>query len=211
MATDFAAQFASEGPFFFSGGAKGADMEWADVARGMGYPIVHCRSGRATVYSPAQERLVLGPTHLAMGTPYLVEANATVKRTVPIPSRNDYVLALLQRNYWSIRYADSVYAVGYLDAQRKVAGGTAWACAMFLDQWSRTQVLDGIATVDAPLFFYDQAAHEWLVATVNGTERERGWRTIASPPKPGPKAKWCGIGSRDLSAAGTAAIRTAFV
>ena len=79
----------------------------------------------------------------------------------------------------------------------KIAGGTAWACQMFVDRWLYTTN----KIQEIPLFFFDQRSMTWY--TWSGQ-----WNPILKPPRP--HGVYAGIGTRNLSSEGQAAIAAVY-
>lgn len=177
-----------ERPICLSGGAEGADQQWGMTAGRAGHTVFHFsfRGHRPRV--PPGEVVTLSDAQLLEADPYLLRANATLRRT--FPPKNPYAASLLRRNWYQVRDAQAVYAVATLGKDGLVSGGTAWAVQMFLDRH------EGGACA-AHLF--DQATGRWHVWG------EAGWRVVDAVPPP--EGVWAGIGSRDLRDDGKAAIR----
>lgn len=132
-----------------SGGAKGSDYFWAEQALKCGHQIIHWSyEGHKSYHSEHSYDLSLD--ELKEADDPLRKANISLKRFLPY--KNFYVINLLRRNWFQIRYADSVYAVGVRNdknSPHRISGGTAWACQMYIDKC----IEDGS---DAKLYFYDQ-------------------------------------------------------
>lgn len=170
----------------FSGGARGADLAWGALARELGHRVLHFSFAGHRTKAPAAERVILSAAQLAAADTPLRAAARTLDR--PFRPRTAYARHLLERDWFEVKDAERLYAVASLGDNGQIAGGTAWAVALFLAQQSG-------AACDA--FLFDQAAKRWL--------HWRGaWEPIAAPPIP--RGRWAGIGARDLSRAGAAAI-----
>jgi hypothetical protein len=125
---------------------------------------------------------------------YLIKANLTLQRV--FPTGRHFVDNLLRRNWWQVKDAKAVYAVGFLSG-RQVVGGTAWAVQMYRDQY---------APLEEPedLFLFDQIKGNWMRGVVDGE-----WVVMAKRP-PKPLGIWAGIGSRDLRPAAMRAMEELF-
>jgi hypothetical protein len=170
----------------FSGGARGADLAWGALARRLDHRVMHFSFKTHRTKAPAAERVILSPAQLAEGHPHLRAAARALHR--PFPPRTEYTRHLLERDWFEVKDAERLYAVASLTEHGQIAGGTAWAVAMFLARHGEEACV---------AFLYDQARKRWL-------EWRGAWEPIAAPPIP--SGRWTGIGARELSRAGAAAI-----
>lgn len=145
-----------------SGGALGADTAWGKAASLSGHTVVHW-SFKGHKSATTENIFVLDDEELSEADPHLKEANKFLKRSLPF--RKPWIMNLLRRNWYQVKYIDSLYAVGTLnnlavihknppgkfylnqfnrnDPTRKddyidhmgVDGGTAWACQMYFGRW----------------------------------------------------------------------------
>lgn len=170
----------------YSGGADGADKAWGEVAVENGHRLVHYVF-KNHHGSTGPHAVVLDPTQLYRADPYLKIANQALKRSWP--AHSEFVSNLLRRNYFQIKDTDAVYAVSQIDGT-SVKGGTAWAVEMF-------KILNPSSE---KLYVFDQSNDLWY--------RWRGysWSVEGKYDIPQPSGKWTGIGTRQLTKAGTAAI-----
>lgn len=169
-----------------SGGAEGADLMWGMTAGSRGDAVIHFIFKGHRSRAPADELVSLSRSQLLEADPFLENANKTLKRR--FPGSNDFVNSLLRRNYYQVAWSQSLYAVSAIDKNQLVKGGTAWAVQMFLDLHP-----------EGKCFVYDQEKEQWF-------QWKNGWCPIMAPPAP--QGVWAGVGSRDLTDAGKAAIRT---
>ena len=168
-----------------SGGAEGADSLWDAFARHNRHDVIHWsfsdhKSNLADVYQ-------LSEVELAQATPFVVRANKTLKRR--FPSSNPYVDNLLRRNYFQIAETSAVYAMApfAMGQGLNIAGGTAWACQMYLDQF----VYDKRNWKTCHLYLFEPNALRWFEWEVDN------WMPIERPPRP--RTTYTGIGSRKLN------------
>lgn len=203
-----------------SGGAAGADVTWGKYAGAAGHQVVHWSYTGHKSHDP-NNTYILTPEELAESNDYLIEANLTLKRRLDL--KKSYI-GLLQRNWYQVKYADSVYVVGTLNEKavfydpqigfstkyhitndRKdrmgVDGGTAWACQMYLDRFRRE-----VGGMNFFLVFYDQETKGvYLYAAAHGC-----WVAIqynpTGPVLDRPKGIYAAIGSRNLKNNGIAFI-----
>lgn len=190
-----------------SGAASGADTEFQLAAVEAGAEVkAHSFSGHNI--SPRlrnqQDKLVVHTEE------ELKEAEKAVERVAEdlernIPSHNNYVWSLLRRNYFQVRDSEQVIAVAPFERTDddvigfdQVGGGTAWAVQMGIHM--RKEV-----------YLFDQKTNRWMQYKYGRSEWDRtgeGWTVIDGPPQL--KEKFAGIGSRNLTPAGKAAIRSLF-
>ncbi len=170
----------------FSGGARGADCAWGALAQHLKHRVMHFSFAGHRTPAPRAERVILSPAQLREADPYLLAASRALHRAWP--PRTHYAAHLLQRDWHQVKDSERVYAVASLGADGQIAGGTAWAVAMFIARHH------GHA---CEAFLYDQAGRQWL-------QWQGAWHAIAAPPRP--RGQWTGIGARDLNPAGAAAI-----
>lgn len=162
-------------PCFIFCGARGADKEWRERARALGH--------RIDTSLPRDKDL----------EPYRTQTIAVGRalgRT--FPTSNTYIDDLLMRNIKAASKTHAIYAVGYLDNEGRIAGGTAWACMAMIARHDPTDAL----------YFFDQGTNSWM------RWNEVSFTKLGADMPPKPRDTWLGIGSRDLSSAGLNAIRT---
>lgn len=176
-----------------SGAADGADSVFSKAAAASKHQVVHWTfAGHKTKLRKGLYQL--SPEHLTAADPYLMRANKGVVRT--FPSGSEHVNNLLRRNLYQVRWSESVYAVSRFSSDRSmlmIDGGTAWACQMYVDRFLYDQEPMDLCQ----LYLFDQTSGTWHAW-------KRRWDRIDAPPKP--HGIYAGIGSRDLSDAGSAAI-----
>ncbi len=176
-----------------SGGAKGADLAWAEAAKTAGHKIMHF------VFEGHKQKnnanaVVLTQDELSVADPHLKVANQTLKRR--FPTNKLFVNNLLRRNYFQIADTKRVYAViNGFDENGNPSGGTAWALQMFVD--SRNIF---------PVYVYDQVSERWYTY---GDMFSKWIEYNVDVPKP--YGIWTGIGTRDLTPSGEKAIKDLFL
>ncbi len=175
-------------PVCCSGGADGADMAWGDAASAAGHDVMHFifKGHRST--APKKQLYTLTKDQLDEANPYLEIANKTLKRNWPVSSY--FVASLLRRNYFQIRYSDSLYAISGLDRKGLVKGGTAWAVQMMIDQKPNSKI-----------YLFDQAKNSWFIW-------KGAWMPSMVPSCP--TGVYAAIGSRELAENGRTAIQQVF-
>lgn len=202
-----------------SGGAAGADVAWGNAALSVGHQVVHW-SFKGHKSHDNDNTYILNDEDLSKSDEYLVEANATLKRKLSF--NKPYIVNLLKRSWYQVKYADSVYVVGSLNEKaikydpnqgfdrkyhlindRKdrlgVNGGTAWAMQFYLDMYRRMN-----GDMDFNMILYDQLERELY----SYSPKYGCWFTMEenmafSNKKVGkPNGIYAAIGSRDLNQSG---------
>ncbi len=177
---------------FCSGGAHGADLEWAQAARASGLDVEIMSFHGAKRHVPTGARIrEVPPDILRSVDQELLVVSKALGRKLPKPG---YTLNLLRRNILVARQARAVYAVTTLTpGDPDIPGGTAWACRYHELFSPRPQ-----------LYVYDMATNRWVTRTA------LGWVEQAPPPPASHAGKVALIGSRDLTGWGVSAIRSMF-
>jgi hypothetical protein len=181
----------------FSGGAAGADHAWGLVAADNGHSVIHFTFSN---HRPAtdQNLQLLSQTELYEADAYVAKAAKSMKRRYP--SAKDMVNNLLRRNWYQVRFAESVYAVAKLEVDDpgalKISGGTAWACQMYVDRWYEERNFP-----ECKLYLFDMNTNTWM-------QWWETWITIDMPPKP--QGRYAGIGSREITDQAVRAIFEAY-
>src|SRR3972149_480807 len=94
-----------------------------------------------------------------------VVKSASLRLNRPIP-KNQYIKNLLRRNWYQVKNADTVYAVGKILPNKNVDGGTGWAIALTV--YKNSVGIDN----KTKIFVYDQIQGFWV--WWNGNE----WRYV---------------------------------
>jgi hypothetical protein len=121
-----------------SGGAVGADYEWARQGTPFGVVSRHYWHRCHTPFGNVE----ISEADFDEGVQRVLQANRTLHRR---PGR---YLDLLARNWCQVKYSDAIFAIGRIK-NGVVQGGTAWAVQMALD-------------VQKPVYLFDQASERWL-------------------------------------------------
>lgn len=168
-----------------SGGCPGADMTWE--AAGEEYGVVTHAYSFSGHTQYGKHPVILSEAELSEATQHVINASLTLKR--PIVTVATYVRNLLRRNWFQVKNAESIYAVGkFMSNTRSVVdGGTGWAVQMAIH-------------VRKPIFFYDQLTKSWYTYNyVTGI-----FETFTDTPIL--TEQFAGIGTRDISDDGIQAI-----
>lgn len=184
-------------PTCLSGGAEGADKLFGKLASAAGHKVVHF--GFKGMQS-SEAFHALNAEELAAASPHVNRAAVFLQRN---PPRKAYVRKLIQRNYYQVSTAESIYAVtrwNQVGGRRgateegRLGGGTGWAVAM------------GIAVGVPQVYLFAMEKAQWYRYSY---ERKK-WERVASSSVPGPTGRYAGIGSRDLDDAGVKAISSLY-
>lgn len=172
-----------------SGGARGADSVFAVEAHLANHKIWHM-SFEGHRISVVGEVFKLSQAALNEADPYVEAAGKVLDRWMP---NNDFVMNLLRRNYYQIQDTNRVYAVAPIDDEGMVMGGTAWAVQMAINR--------GVPDI----YVFDLIEKHWLKSCHAEFTSAHWEHIIGLPPKP--HGIYTGIGSREITAKGRAAIR----
>ena len=167
-----------------SGGAKGADTQWAKVLDKYGFPVIHYMpetpQARSSIKSFFNRKVKgvdrgLSEKELLESGPAIEKANKTLQRR--IDKMKPYNQQMLYRNAWQVKNAQSVYAVGEIETSltgrlahlngRTVKKGTGWAVQMGIDK--------GLQKV----FVYDTVQRKWF----QWSKEVNRFKKLDSPPK----------------------------
>jgi hypothetical protein len=181
----------------FSGGARGSDHAWGLMAADRDHQVIHFSfDGHRTADAAHVE--VLTRAQLDEADPWVQAAAKPMKRR--LSTAKPHVMDLLRRNWYQVRYAERVYAIGRLVADDpgalKIAGGTAWAAQMYVNRWYEERHFP-----ECELYLFDMETNQWM-------QWWECWRKITAPPIP--HGRYAGIGSREITDAGVEAIFRAY-
>jgi hypothetical protein len=181
-----------------SGGADGADSAFSKAASAVKHQVVHWTfEGHKSKLRKGLYQLT--DEHLTAVDPYLVRANKGLIRS--FPTKSEHTNNLLRRNHFQVRWSESVYAISKFSpdsSMLKVAGGTAWACQLYVDRF----IYDQEPMSLCKLYLFDQGSERWY-------QWDKVWYKMDQLP-PTPFGVYAGIGSRDLTTAGLDAINSLY-
>jgi len=176
-----------------SGGCKGADMAWevacdAHGVKTIAYSFHNHINESANPY-------IMTIDELKEGYNQALIADKSLHRqfTRTFPTYEDplhmYVKNLICRNWFQVKHAESIYAIGTFATKNKtqVNGGTGWAVQMAVDN-------------NKPVFFFDQDSDGWYIYDYSAGEFKRfdGIPVLTT--------HFAGIGTRDIKDNGLQAI-----
>lgn len=176
-----------------SGGAMGADMFFGSNAeKANNYEVIHFAfAEHSTAYMVANPNTIIELTDEQLDEATKPVYIASRKLGVNIPT-DPYVSKLIKRNYYQIRYSDSVYSVTTI-VDGKPTGGTRWAIQMMIDRQA-----------DKPIYVFDQITNLWHQYDYHSKK----YFVIDVVPKP--TGIFAGIGTRNTTSEGIDAINSLF-
>lgn len=168
-----------------SGGAKGSDSAWDFLGRKRGIDN-HNHYWHPGLPKPPLGNVQITDEQLEEGWQKVLLANKTLKR------RPEKYKSLLARNWFQVKNADAVFAIGTIYGA-EVSGGTGWAVQMAIDSGK-------------PVYVFDQAAKKWFVwkktMFVDFTDGKNNVPQLTP--------NFAGIGTREISPDGIAAIEAVY-
>ena len=199
-----------------SGGASGADAAWGEAAANAGHQVVHWSFEGHKSHGRPEHTYKLSEEELKEADPFLEKANLSLGRRLSY--HKPWLINLLRRNWYQVREADSVYAVGTLSDtavmgqlestgnwmsppakdRMGVNGGTAWTCQLYNDTWPER---DDDVIYPFQLFLYEQNKREFF----QFKHTEQAWYHVNGVIGR-PSGIYAAIGSRDLNEYGQAFI-----
>ena len=174
-----------------SGGCPGADMCWG--TEGNKYGVKSISYSYRGHHQEGEFPYIINSDELLEGWKHIKVASKSLKRKLEHIEFNPYVRNLLCRNWFQVKNADTVFAVGKFDgtSMKRISGGTGWAVQMAIDS-------------DTPIYFYNQSDSKWYVYLPN-------FRIFVEMYiVPILTENFAGIGTRELNAFGVSAIQTVY-
>lgn len=171
-----------------SGGALGADTYWEQCGREYGVKTVAYSFGNHSSKSPSLRVLKLD--ELAEGWEAVKSVSKDIGRNLPYQK---YVQNLLSRNWFQVKNSEAVFAISKLNRStfKNVEGGTGWAVQMAIKH-------------QKPVFLFDQLEKKWYIYnTESGLFTEIDYIPTLTQ-------NFAGIGSRELTVSGMAAIDSVY-
>jgi hypothetical protein len=168
-----------------SGGARGAEAEFGSCAEAWGITELNFTfEGRDPERSRGQ--VVLTEEELAQGAVSQVYLQSKMHRTYP---DSPQFRRMLQTIWHQVSTATEVFAIGVIQEDGTVRGGTGWAVEL-ARHWKK------------PVCVFDQEKSTWL-RWDEGTWRDAGEPSVS-------ERRFCGTGTRALTDGGRRAIRDLF-
>lgn len=178
-----------------SGGCPGSDMEWENQGLPYGVKTIAYSFGNHVQYGKNQCKLT--QEQLNEGYEKCKIAAETLKRPWKYIENKPYVKNLLARNWFQVKGADCVFAIGKFvkNSTTLVDGGTGWAVQMAVDNY-------------VPIYFFEQNVNSWFsfdyCTDIDGAQRERQFIPCLCLPTLTPN--FAGIGTREINENGKRAI-----
>jgi len=168
-----------------SGGCPGSDMTWE--IEGSFYGVNTIAYSFYNHVQKGNNRKVLTVEELNEGYEHVKIAAEGLKRSPNI--FYPYVRNLMARNWFQVKNAESVFAIGMFIDNKRVKGGTGWAVQMAIDN-------------KKPVFVFDQINNTWFFFNY---EHEMFWPYHTIPKL---TEHFAGIGTREINENGVKAIET---
>lgn len=166
-----------------SGGALGSDTMWGKIGEEYG---VYSKHYYAEGQKTPNGNTALGKQLLSESDVHLKEANKKLGRL--FPTSKDYVNNLLRRNWFQVKNADAIFAIGTIADNGTVNGGTGWAVQMAIDN-------------NKDVYVFDQSRLKWY------RNRDHKWSEVTTPKL---TPNFAGIGTREITQEGIQAIRNVY-
>lgn len=175
-----------------SGGAGGSDMEWEIQGRQYGVTTNAYSFGGHNQYSNNQCKLTA--EQLKEGAEKAKIASLALGRPWKYIENKPYVKNLMSRNWFQIKNADCVFAVGKLvkASDKLVDGGTGWAVQMAVDN-------------QKSIYLFEQNFNSWFVYDYE----KNCFTTLDHTPTL--TENFAGIGTREINDNGKKAIADVYL
>ena len=170
----------------FSGGAEGSDLLFESESANKGFRVLSFSfDGHNT---KSKFRVILTKEYLEEGYEHIKVANRRLKRSL---SRiTPYVKNLISRDWFQVKYADAVFAVGTI-RDNNVDGGTGYAVACAIDN-------------KKTVYVFEQNLKWWKYYDYNTNKFREYYGT------PVLTEKFAGIGTRQINEDGINAVKSLF-
>ncbi len=171
----------------FSGGAIGADSIFSQESIKKGFNVIdYSFDGHNT---NSKNRVILNNKQLKDGFEKIKITNKRLNRN--INNLSSYVKNLLARDWYQVKNSDTIFAIGLMNSENTVAGGTGYAVSMAVDE-------------KKPIFLFEQNHNQWYYYDYQSNRFEI-YEEIPKLTK-----KFTGIGTRKINNNGICAIITLF-
>lgn len=160
-----------------SGGAMGADSAFDAIGKEKGFVNHnHYYRGKKTPMG----NIPINDTQFEEGRRHVVVANKTLHR------KPWGYIDLLSRNWFQVKNSDAIFAIGEIENDHEVKGGTGWAVQMAID-------------ADKPVYLFDQRMRQWNKYDY----QDKKFKSCDSPVL---TKNYAGIGTRQINDFGIKAI-----
>ena len=170
-----------------SGGASGSDYIFENESIKKGYKVIaYSFKGHST---KSKNKLILTPEQLKEGFEHIKEANKILNRN--LSNLSPYVKNLISRDWFQVKNSDAIFAVGNLDTEKTVTGGTGYACACAIGN-------------NKSIYLFEQNDNQWYYFDYQSDKFE------IYEDQPKLTKNFAGIGTREINDNGINAITNLF-
>lgn len=168
-------------------GAVGSDYIFSSESIKKGYKVVDFSFEGHTTKS--ENRYMLSSNQLKEGYKHIEIANNRLNRNIKNSSL--YVKNLISRDWFQMKCSDVIFAIGTLENETNVRGGTGYCCACAIDNRK-------------PVYLFEQNVNQWHYFDYesNSFEIYEGIPKLTE--------KFAGIGTRNINDNGLNAIISLF-
>jgi len=167
----------------YSGGANGSDTIFEIESIKRGFNVVAYSFDNHNTKS--NNVFILNPRQLRDGFKHIKQANKRLGRNIKnLPS---YIKNLISRDWFQVKSSDAIFAIGNLEHEDSVQGGTGYAIACAIN-------------VKKTIYFFEQNDNQWYYFDYE-SDRFEIYEEIPKLTK-----KFAGIGTRDINDNGIKAI-----
>jgi len=171
----------------YSGGASGSDFIFETESIKHNFKVVaYSFDGHNTKSS---NTLILSPNQLKEGFKHIEITNKRLNRN--IYNTSSYVKNLISRDWFQVKNSDAIFAIGNLQTENTVRGGTGYACSLAVDN-------------KKPIYLFEQNDNQWYYYDYESDRFE------IYEEKPKLTEKFAGIGTREINNNGIKAIISLF-
>lgn len=170
-----------------TGGASGADAVFSCEALKKGFNVkAYSFKGHNT---KSNNRVILSEEELKEGFEHIKKTNKRLNRN--ILNAAPYTKNLIARDWFQVKYADAIFAIGMMETESTVCSGTGYACSCAVDE-------------KKPIYFFEQDHNQWYYYDYQSDRFE----IYEGVPKL--TENFAGIGTRDINENGIKAIVSLF-
>jgi hypothetical protein len=163
-------------------------MEWETQGEQYGIETI-AYSFKGHTQEGKNPRILTG-VELDEGFEHVLAAAKNLKRYPQ--GQSTYVKSLLSRNWFQVKNAETIFAIGKFLDNKRVSGGTGWAVQMAIAN-------------DKIVFFFNQPTNAWYIGTKYDSNNTAYFVEIDYVPKL--TSNFAGIGTREIEDNGKAAIK----
>lgn len=122
----------------YTGGAIGSDMIFEIESIKKGFDVIAFSFKEHNTTS--EHKFILTEYQLKDGYEHIKKANLKLNRNIKNISK--YVKNLLSRDWYQVKHSDTIYAIGILETESTVRGGTGYAVQLGIDEKKHIYVFD---------------------------------------------------------------------